>query len=193
MDAAEELLLDRGFAGTSIDSVIDQAGVTKGAFFHHFGSKQELADALIDRYVELDLSHLEGKMTRAEKLHKDPLHQMLLFIGLFIEEAESLIQPTPGCLMGSYVYEAGMFDQRTLQVIRDNMLTWRERLTDKFAEIEEVHQTAVTVDYSSLADLMYVIFEGAFIMSRSLKEPMVTAEQLTHYRNYLELVFAGNS
>lgn len=193
MDAAEELLLDRGFAGTSIDSIIDHADVTKGAFFHHFRSKQELADALIDRYVELDLGHLEDKMTRAERLHKDPLQQMLLFIGLFIEEAESLIQPSPGCLMGSYVYEAGMFDQRTLQVIRDNMLTWRERLTDKFAEIEEVHQTSVPVDHSSLADLMYVIVEGAFIMSRSLKEPVVSAEQLTHYRNYVELVFAANS
>lgn len=193
MDMAEELVLHQGFAGTSVDSIIGEAGVTKGAFFHHFPSKQDLAHALIERFADRDQGHLFDKVHRAEKLQRDPLQQMLVFIGLFIEEAEIVTQPSPGCLMGSYVYEAGLFDDHTLKVIQDNMILWREELTRRFEKIAETHPPALDVDLRALADLMYVIIEGAFIMSRSLKEPETVADQLTHYRNYIELLFGGQA
>lgn len=193
MDTAEDLVLHRGFAGTSVDSIIGEAGVTKGAFFHHFPSKQDLAHALIERFARLDQGHLFEKMDRADKLQRDPLQQMLVFVGLFIEEAEIVTQPSPGCLMGSYVYEAGLFDDHTLSVIQDNMIMWREELTRRFEKIAEAHPPSLEVDLPALADLMYVIFEGAFIMSRSLKEPNMVAGQLRHYRNYLELLFGSQA
>lgn len=192
MDSAEALVLQQGFTGTTVDSIIEQAGVTKGAFFHHFASKQELAEALIGRYVELDLGQLNDKMERAEKLTRDPLQQMLLFAGFFIEEAVEVAHPTPGCLMGSYLYEAGMFDEQVLGAIRENMKTWRERLVAKFSTIGESHPPRVEVDYTSLADLMTVIFEGAFIVSRSFKDPAIIGIQLEHYRNYLEVLFTSD-
>ena len=42
LDAAEALVFDHGFSATSLDKVIALAGVTKGAFFHHFERKAEL-------------------------------------------------------------------------------------------------------------------------------------------------------
>lgn len=192
MDSAEALVLHQGFAGTTVDSIIEQAGVTKGAFFHHFGSKQDLAEALIGRYVALDLGHLSDKMERAERLARDPLQQVLLFVGFFIEEADEVTRPAPGCLMGAYLYEAGMFDDRVLAAIRTNMGTWRERLVAKFSAISETHPPLLQVDYASLADHVTVVFEGAFIVSRSFKDPAVVGRQLVHYRNYLELLFASD-
>ena len=190
MDAAEELMLERGFAGTPIDDVLGVAGVTKGAFFHHFSSKQELAHALIDRYARLDISHLEDKMHRAEELSTDPLQQLLVFVGLFREEAEELTQPYPGCLMGSYCYEAGLFDTAVLDVIRDTMKTWRERILAKLRQVEARYPPRRDVDLESLADQITVVFEGAYILSKVVSEPAVVAAQLTHHRTYLELLFA---
>lgn len=46
MDAAEELLLRHGLAGTTVEAVIEKAGVTKGSFFYHFDSKDGLARSL---------------------------------------------------------------------------------------------------------------------------------------------------
>ena len=37
--------------------------------------------------------------------------------------------------------------------------------------------------------MLTVVFEGAFILSRSFKEPKIFAEQLRHYRDYLRLLF----
>lgn len=190
MDAAEDLILERGFAGTPIDDVLDLAGVTKGAFFHHFPSKQELARALIDRYARLDLGHLEEKMRRAEELSTDPLQQLLVFVGLFREEAEVLTQPYPGCLMGSYCYEAGLFDATVMDIIRDTMKTWRERLLAKLREVEARYPPRREIDLESLADQLTVVFEGAYIVSKVVSEPNVVAAQLTHHRTYLELLFA---
>ena len=46
------------------------------------------------------------------------------------------------------------------------------------------------VDLDSLADELTVMFEGAFIVSKTLGEPKVVAQQLVHYKNYLELLFS---
>lgn len=190
MDAAEELFLERGFGGTAIDEILARTGMTKGAFFHHFPSKQDLAHALIDRYAALDLGHLDAKMARAEELSSDPLQQLLVFVSLFREEAMALTRPYPGCLMGSYCYEAGLLDDATMDVIRSTMRTWRERLVAKLDEVARVHPPRRDVHLPSLADQITVAFEGAYIVSKVVKEPEVVADQLLHYRTYLELLFA---
>ena len=190
MDAAQGLILERGFAGTSVDDVLGLAGVTKGAFFHHFRSKQDLAHALMQRYAALDLGHLEGKMQRAEALSTDPLQQLLVFIGLFREEAADLTQPDAGCLMASYCYEAGLFQAEILEIISANMLTWRDRLTAKLKEIADRYPPRRDVHLPSLADQITVVFEGAYILSRIVADPAVAVQQLQHHRTYVELLFA---
>lgn len=193
MDSAESLILETGFAATSVDRVIGRAGVTKGTFFYHFESKAGLARALVERYAELDLANLEEHLARAEQRSDDPLEQLLIFIGLFEEVAGSLSEPYPGCLFASYCTEAGLFDQNTLQIIRDTMATWRRRLGDKFEEAIRRHPPRADVDSESLADMITVIFEGAFMLSKIMKDPRTVAEQLRHYRNYVILLFGADS
>ncbi len=96
MDAAQQMVLDVGLSGTSIEKVIDKAGVTKGTFFYHFKTKHDLAAALIRRYAEDDRHHYNDFMEKAEELARDPLQQLLIFVGLFIEMTEQLEEPFPG-------------------------------------------------------------------------------------------------
>lgn len=189
LNAAEALIFERGFAGAPVDAIIGRAGITKGTFFHHFTSKQDLARSLIDRWAQADAHHLEDKLTRAERLARDPLQQLLLFVGFFVEEAEELIEPEPGCLFGAYCYQAGLFDERTMQVVEDAMRLWRKRLRGKLDEVCAVHPPKLAADLDGLADGITVLFEGSFIVSRMLNEPTLVAGQLRHYRNYLELLF----
>lgn len=96
LDAAEQLVFRRGFAASSVDDVIAAAGVTKGAFFHHFPTKAELGQALVERFARRDRAHLERNLARAERLAGDPLMQLLLLVGLFEEDIESLGSEIPG-------------------------------------------------------------------------------------------------
>ena len=56
LDAAQAMVLDRGFAGVSVDQLIQGLGLTKGAFFHHFRNKNDLARSLIRRYADQGLA-----------------------------------------------------------------------------------------------------------------------------------------
>lgn len=191
LDAAEALILENGFAGTPVEAVIERAGVTKGAFFHHFPTKTDLAHALARRYAESDAAQLEAALARAERLVREPLQQLLVFVGLFEEALRELPDPHPGCLFASFCYEVGLFDGETRGVIRDAVVHWRERVGAKLAEVAAKHPPRLEIDLVTLADLLFVVFEGAFVLSRSMEDRRALAPQLRHYRNYLELLFGS--
>lgn len=189
MDAAQQLILSQGFAATSIDAVIERTGLTKGAFFHHFRSKNELAQALMERFAQQDAALLERIAGRAERLARDPLQQVLLVVGLLEEAIADAAEDFPGCLYASYAYEAGLFDERTHAVIRDALLRWRERIADLLRRAALQHPPRIPLDPGEAADMLTVVIEGAYVMSRALGDPALVGKQLRHYRGYLELAF----
>lgn len=189
LDVAQSLVLDRGLGSTTVDAIIDQAGISKGAFFHHFSSKSELAHALVNRYADVDIQNLEKMMDKAEGLSDDPLQQLLIFVKLFEQEIKSLEEPYPGCLFASYLYQSGLFDDEILEIIHQWMITWRSRIKEKLENIVQEHSPAQEVNIESLADMLLTIFEGAFVLSQSMNENKVIAQQLSHYHHYLTLLF----
>jgi TetR/AcrR family transcriptional repressor of nem operon len=189
LDATQALILDRGFAGMTLDDVVRQVGITKGAFFYHFKSKNDLGKALMKRYSELDARSYEESCARAEKLSRDPLQQLLIFIGLFEEMFENLTEPYPGCLLASYVYELQQFDSATKKMVAEAFTRWRTLLKEKLDAAVKQHPPKIRVDTASLADSFTVVLEGAFIIAKAVNEPRVVADQLHHFKNYIELLF----
>jgi TetR/AcrR family transcriptional repressor of nem operon len=189
LDAAQALILDHGYGATTVDAVVNRAGITKGAFFHHFGSKSDLARALVERYALLDKQHLEAQMERAAKLATDPLQQVLVLIALYEEEFESMAEPFPGCLFASYIYENKLFDEDTLSVLRESTLMWRAVTKAMLEKVAAAHPPKVPVDLESLADMFYALTEGSFIMTKTLGDKTLLARHTRHLRIYLELLF----
>jgi TetR/AcrR family transcriptional regulator, transcriptional repressor for nem operon len=188
LDAAEALVLDQGFAGTSVDDVIAAAETTKGGFFHHFPTKQELAHALVERYVAADMELLDSLLEQAEQESDDPLDQLLRFVSLQDVTAE-LDGETPGCLYASFCYEQELVDETTRSLIADAMLAWRTRTRAKLDEVAARYPPRVPVDLDALADQGLAVYEGTFVLSRALGEPELLRGQLHHFRTYLELLF----
>ena len=52
VDCAEALFFGRGYEATTVADIIARAGVSKGGFYHHFASKEDLLDALVERWTE---------------------------------------------------------------------------------------------------------------------------------------------
>ena len=191
MDVAQAMVLDVGLAGTSVEKVIEGAGVTKGTFFYHFKTKHDLAAALIERYADQDEHHFADAMFKAEQLARDPLQQLLIFVGLFIEMTEQLEEPFPGCLYASYCYQSGAISSQSMAQVERMMHFWRERLTDKVRAVVAQHPPRIPVEIHQVADHVLTTFEGAFILSKVMKEPRLASEQLVQCRNYLELLFTA--
>jgi len=191
LDAAQALVFEHGFAGTSIDSVLARTGLTKGAFFYHFKSKAELGQALIERFAGQEIALLDGTLQRAEALSEDPLQQVLIFIGLLREPLENLSTPFPGCLFASYLYQPREFAPEVTAVAATTLGEWRRRLTQKFAEVAARHPPARPVDPESLADHLTTTFEGAYVLSKALNEAELPARQIALFRRFVEDLFSG--
>lgn len=189
MDAAEGLILDRGLGGTTVDAMVDAAEVTKGTFFYHFDTKNDLARALVERYEAHDEELMDRFMSAAEARTEDPLEQVLFFIRSFEERMEELAEPFPGCLFASYCYQNQLFDEESAAVVEGGLLRWRRRLGEKLRRAVDERDTDLSLDPRDLADMLTVIFEGAFILSKTLSEPRVVSRQLRQYRRYLTLLF----
>jgi TetR/AcrR family transcriptional regulator, transcriptional repressor for nem operon len=191
LDAAQALILDHGFGSTTVEAVVGRAGITKGAFFHHFRSKADLARKLIERFAAMDREHMQGHLARAEKLARDPLQQLLTLIALYEEDFDALAESVPGCLFASYVYENKLFDEEILAVLRESTLMWRRVMLAKLEEAARAHPPKREVDMVSLADLFYSLTEGAYVMTKTLGDKTLLARQARHLRNYLELLFGA--
>ena len=189
MDIAQGMVLDVGLSGTSVEKVIEQAGVTKGTFFYHFKTKPDLAAALIERYAAEDQLHFNLAMQKAEQLSRDPLQQLLIFLGLLIEKTDQLEAPFPGCLYASYCYQSGAISAEIMATVEQMMLFWRQQLADKIQQLSLQYPPRIPVETCQLADHVLATFEGAFILSKIMNEPKLASEQLIQCRNYLELLF----
>jgi TetR/AcrR family transcriptional regulator, transcriptional repressor for nem operon len=189
LDAAQRLVLERGFAATSVDAVLAEAPATKGAFFHHFPSKDQLGRALLERYAAADERLMDDFMAAAEAESDDPAEQLIAFVRLFEDAAGELAPVQPGCLFVSFIYERQLAGTGEDDSIARSILYWRTRLLEKLESAARVHPPAIAVDLRSLADLAFTTFEGGFILARAMDDPSHLRAQLAHLRHYLELLF----
>lgn len=188
LDAAQDLVMQSGFSATSIDQIQEAAEISRGTFFYHFSTKDELARELVRRYAEEDREVTDAFMERAESLATDPLQQVLIFARLHEEMFEELEGEIPGCLFASYSYEAGLFDDETHEIILESVEYWHELVGGKLEEAFARRRPAVPVEPRVLADLGYSVLQGAFILSRVTNDKAIMVEHIRQYRTYLELL-----
>ncbi len=189
LDAAQALIFDHGFSATSVDRVIERAGVTKGAFFHHFESKAALGRAVLERHAARDKAHCDRTLARAEKLSPDPLQQVLLFVGLLQEEAEALANPVPGCLFASYLYQRLEVPAEVADITAETLAYWRDAFAGKLRAAAAAHPPTAAVSPEELADTLLAVIEGSYVLSKAKGAPEILARQLGHYRSHLALLF----
>jgi len=65
LDAADELFTQKGFDGTSTSNILEKVGIARGTLYYHFKSKEDIMDALIERYTSTMLA--KAKNVAADK------------------------------------------------------------------------------------------------------------------------------
>jgi AcrR family transcriptional regulator len=186
---AEEAVLAKGFAGTSIEELISAAGITKSGFFYHFKDKGDLAKALLLRYLEHDQQVLDELFRRGDELNEDPLHGFLVGLKLFAEMMANMTEAHPGCLAASFVYQDQLFNRDVRDLNAEGILRWRRRFRERFELIAQKYPPRDDVDLDALADMAATLIEGALILSRALRDPMIPPKQVLLYRDFVRRVF----
>ena len=190
--AAEALVFDRGFAGTSLDEIIDRVGVTKGAFFYHFKSKADLAKGIVERFARAEQELFISLSERAATLADDPLQEVLLFFKLFEEFVDGLENPLPGCIFATYTYERHQFDEGIHEMVRKELDDWGAIYERKFEKLLTARTPRVPTTARDLAEAAMCLVEGGILMGRVYSDSKLLVRQSAQFRNYLQLLFAAN-
>jgi TetR/AcrR family transcriptional regulator, transcriptional repressor for nem operon len=188
LEAALDLVFERGLSATTVDAVLATAGVSKGAFFHHFPTKEAMGRALLEHYREIDSEVLEAHMSRAESTTDDPGGQLIAFIKSFEDAIDQGLITQPGCLFASYVYEQMPGDADSNESILAAVALWRQRILQKLEQAAEKRPLTLPVDLPSLADMVWVVFEGGFLLARATGDHSRLRDQLAQLRAYLTLL-----
>jgi TetR/AcrR family transcriptional regulator, transcriptional repressor for nem operon len=186
LEAAVGLIRAKGYSATSVDDLCKAAGVTKGAFFHYFHSKEALGVAAADHWSETTSAMFAGAPYHD---HDDPLDRVLAYIdfrgGLVAGGIEEFT-----CLVGTMVQEA----YRSSDAIRaacDASISGHAVTleADIAAAIKVYGVTDVTA--RSLALHTQAVLQGGFILAKAKGGPEAARESVAHLKRYFVMLF-GN-
>jgi AcrR family transcriptional regulator len=191
LDVAYESIVQKGFAATSVEELVEAAGITKSGFFYHFRDKNDMARQLFERFLAEDEGIVETLEQRARELSDDPLQSFLIFLNLYAQMMDDMEALHPGCMVASVAYQERMFDAELKQMNIDYILRMRNRFADWLAEVSSEYPPKGDVDIGALADNLTAIIEGAIILSRSLQDQSLMGRQTRLFRNHIKLIFGA--
>ena len=191
LEVAEEAVLAKGFAATSIEEIITAVGITKSGFFYHFPDKSDLAKALLQRYIDQEEGLLDELFQRADELNEDPLHGFLVGLKMLAEMMSDLPNAHPGCIIASVCYQEQLFNRDVVELNAAALLSWRRRYRERFELIAQRYPPKIAVDFDALADMMSGLVDGGIILSRVLKDKQLLPKQVMLYRDFVRAVFLG--
>jgi TetR/AcrR family transcriptional regulator, transcriptional repressor for nem operon len=191
MDLAYQSIVEKGFAATSIEELVEAAGITKSGFFYHFRDKNDLARQLFERFLAEDDGIMETLETRARELSDDPLQSFLIFLNIYAQMMDDMNALHPGCMVATVTYQERMFDSEVRQMNVDYLRKMRARFVRWLEEIVENYPSRIAVEVEELADMMNVVVEGAIIQSKALRDESLMGKQTRQYRNYIKLLFGA--
>jgi TetR/AcrR family transcriptional regulator, transcriptional repressor for nem operon len=185
LDAAIKVIRAQGYSGTTVDDICSAAGLTKGAFFHHFESKKDLAVAAAAHFSQMAERLFGGAPYR---VLADPLDRLLGYVDF---RTAILTGPVPEftCLLGTMVQEA--YD--THPAIRHACDTYIgahvAEVAKDIAAAKALYAPAAEWSAESLALYTQAVLQGAFVLAKSKGGPEVARDCLAHLRRYLLQLF----
>lgn len=187
LEAARTLFLRQGYTATGIDEICAAAGITKGALFHYFESKEALGGAALERWVSDGLQAFGSGQYLNEP---EPLKRALGLVDFAIEMSQ--IGP-PGCLVGIFTQELAPSNQTVRTACADSFTVMRESFERLIAEAKAAHAPKAAFDAKSVAQHMLAVLQGSLILARAYQRPEIVAEHLRHFRDYLASLFAAGA
>jgi TetR/AcrR family transcriptional repressor of nem operon len=184
LDAAVHVIRSKGYAATTVDDICHHAGVTKGSFFHHFKSKDDLALAAVAHWRAMTEAFFAG----APYHHaEDPLNRLLGYLDFRAAILTGELADYT-CLLGTLV-------QETYATHPDIRAACEAALSSHIAALTRDVQAA-KADYApgapwsaeSVATFIQAVLQGSFIFAKAEQSPKVVRDNLGHLRRYLRLL-----
>jgi TetR/AcrR family transcriptional repressor of nem operon len=185
LNAALHVIRAKGYTATRVEDICEAAGLTKGSFFHHFKSKEDLALAAAEYWRVMT----DGFFASAAYHDpSDPLDRLLAYVDF----RKAILRgelPEFTCLMGTMVQEV----YETNPSIRDacdlSISKHAATLEPDITEAIRKYGIDATWTAKSLALYTQAVIQGAFILAKAKDSADVAVDCLDHLHRYMEMLF----
>ena len=185
LDAALQVIRTKGYSATRIEDVCDAAKLTKGSFFHHFESKEDLALAAAAHFAAMADALFA---TASYQSLTDPLERLLGYVEFRIAILQGSL-PEFTCLLGTMVQETYDTHPDIRAACDTHISAHAAQVAKVIAEAKRRYAPDAPWSAESLALHIQAVLQGAFILAKARQGPRVAAECLQHLRRYLESQF----
>jgi TetR/AcrR family transcriptional regulator, transcriptional repressor for nem operon len=175
-----------GFRGASLGVILGRAGLTKGAFFHHFASKMEFGYSLVDEVLaQMIASQWVTPLAETD--------DVLETIAVEFERGIQVLRaqrPILGCPLNNLAQEMNPLDtgfrERTTRVFE----VWRESYAQALRRAQEQGTVSADLDTGDAAQTLVAQIEGILSLARNSQDPNTLLVGGRGLRRYLELMRA---
>jgi TetR/AcrR family transcriptional repressor of nem operon len=185
LNAALHVIRERGYSATTVDDICHAAGVTKGSFFHHFKSKDDLALSAAAFWSEMT----EGFFATAPyRRLDDPLQRLLGYVDFRAEILQGEL-PDYTCLLGTLVQETYATHPDIRAACEKGMSAHIAVLVADIEAAKRRHAPKASWTAASVGYFIQSVLQGAFIFAKATQGPEVARDSLAHLRRYLLHIF----
>lgn len=183
LDAATKLIREKGFTATSVDELCAAAGVTKGAFFHHFASKEALGVAAANNWAETTSALFAGAPYH---LPADPLDRVFAYLDFRRDLVSDEIAAFT-CLVGTMVQEVHGTSPAIRQACEASIFGHAQSLVPDIAAALAAHNVH-GVQPIDLALHFQAVLQGGFILSKASGDPAHAKASVAHLKAYVAML-----
>ncbi|WP_321472418.1 TetR/AcrR family transcriptional regulator [uncultured Paludibaculum sp.] len=184
LEAAFDNMYRSGFQGTDLDSILETAGVTKGALYHHFQNKEALGYAVVDEVI--------GQITQerwAQPLEgaEDPIGRLIAIV-----QSTSLLQEhvERGCPLNNLAQEMSPLDEGFRTRIAAQFNAWRGAIATALRSGQERGLVRGGVDTLEAATFLVATYEGYISLAKNAQDFRVLQSGKKIMVRYLETLRA---
>lgn len=188
LDAALSVIRHKGYAATSVEDLCAAAGVTKGAFFHHFRSKEDLAVAAANHWTEVTGALFAGAPYH---LPADPLDRVIGYLDFRLALLRGDV-PDFTCLVGTMLQETYEDVPEIGQASYRSITSHAATLEADIEAAIRLHAPGSNLSAESLALHTQTVLQGAFVLAKGQGGPGIVIDAIGHLKAYFLFLFKSS-
>ena len=189
-DATRQTILDagaveihrRGFRNASVDRILADTGLTKGAFYHHFPTKADLGYAVIDEAIR---DKLLAMWVEPMELAEDPISGLTKSLrAVSTDQVETICDC--GCPLNNLAQEMSAVDEMFRVRLQKVYAEWQDRTAAALFRGQGAGYVRSDIDCRKAATFMMSSVEGAAGLAKNHRDPAVLRACLGEIVRYLD-------
>lgn len=189
IDATVRLMLKQGFAGTSVDMICKEAGLTKGSFFHHFSSKEGIGKAAVEWWGQMGTSLYAVAWNNSEIDPLEQIHQMLdIMTGFTMRKDDVCV-----CMVGMMSQELAATNPVIQAACAKELQSWTDNVARMLAAAKKKYKPVTNFDPKAVAWFLNSLWQGSMLVGKACESQAMIRANLKLARVFVDGLFGISS